>query len=88
MKPTKKRSLPLFWRLTALITGFWFLLVTASTTVTLRYSLQALLEQITYACTPGDQLRATVYRDGREFTPERHIGPEVLDEIAAWIMAQ
>ena len=46
MKPTKKRSLPLFWRLTALITGFWFLLVTASTTVTLRYSLQALQEQI------------------------------------------
>ena len=24
----------------------------------------------------------------KEFTPERHIGPEVLDEIAAWIMAQ
>ena len=46
MKPTKKRSLPLFWRLIALITGFWFLLVTASTTVTLRYSLQALQEQI------------------------------------------
>ena len=38
MKPTKKRSLPLFWRLMALITGFWFLLVTAGTTVTLRYS--------------------------------------------------
>ena len=46
MKPTKKRSLPLFWRLMALITGFWFLLVTAGTTVTLRYSLMALREQI------------------------------------------
>ena len=24
----------------------------------------------------------------KEFTPERHIGPEVLDEIAEWVMAQ
>ena len=24
----------------------------------------------------------------KEFTPERHIGPEVLDDLAGWIRAQ
>ena len=34
------------------------------------------LEQIIYASTPGDQLRATVYRDGREFTLTLTMGEE------------
>ncbi len=46
MKRPTQRSLPLFWRLIAFIIAFWFLLVTAATGVTLRYSLNALREQI------------------------------------------
>ena len=46
MKRPKNSSLPLFWRLVAFIIAFWFLLVGVATGVTMRYSLNALREQI------------------------------------------
>ena len=42
----KRRSLPLFWRLLAIIMGCWFVLLSVTMTVTLRYSLNTLQEQI------------------------------------------
>ena len=31
---------------------------------------------------------STIADAKKEFTPERHIGPEVLDDIANWILSQ
>ena len=46
MKQEKRRSLPLFWRLLAIIMVCWFALLSVTLTVTLRYSLRTLREQI------------------------------------------
>ena len=46
MKKKRRRSLPLFWRLMAGIMACWFVLLSAALTVTIRYSLQTLQEQI------------------------------------------
>lgn len=46
MKQQKRRDLPLFWRLLAIIMGCWFLLLSAALTVTLRYSLQTIQDQV------------------------------------------
>ena len=42
----KRRTLPLFWELLAIITAAWLVLVTVTLGVTLRYSLRTLQEQI------------------------------------------
>ena len=46
MKKKQRRSLPLFWRLMAGIMACWFVLLSAALTVTMRYSLHTLQEQI------------------------------------------
>ena len=46
MNREKRRTLPLFWELLAIITAGWLVLVTVTLGVTLRYSLQTLQEQI------------------------------------------
>lgn len=46
MKQEKRRSLPLFWRLLAIIMVCWFALLSVTLAVTLRYSLRTLREQI------------------------------------------
>ena len=46
MKKKRRRSLPLFWRLLAGIMACWFVLLSAALTVTMRYSLHTLQEQI------------------------------------------
>ena len=46
MKQEKRRGQPLFWRLLVIITVCWFLLLSVTLTVTLRYSLQTLQDQI------------------------------------------
>ena len=46
MKQENRRSLPLFWRLLAIIMVCWFVLLSVTLTVTLRYSLRTLREQI------------------------------------------
>ena len=46
MKQENRRSLPLFWRLLAIIMVCWFALLSVTLTVTLRYSLRTLREQI------------------------------------------
>ena len=46
MKQEKRRSLPLFWRLLAVIMAGWFFLLSATMTVTLHYSLRTHREQI------------------------------------------
>ena len=46
MKQEKRRSLPLFWRLLGIIMVCWFLLLSVTLTVTLRYSMRTLREQI------------------------------------------
>ena len=46
MKHENRRSLPLFWRLLAIITACWFLLLSVTLVVTLRYSLRTLQDQI------------------------------------------
>lgn len=46
MKQEKRRNLPLFWRLLAIIMVCWFVLLSVTLMVTLRYSLRTLREQI------------------------------------------
>ena len=46
MNREKRRTLPLFWELLAIITAAWLVLVTVTLGVTLRYSLRTLQEQI------------------------------------------
>ena len=46
LKQENCRSLPLFWRLLAIIMVCWFALLSVTLTVTLRYSLRTLREQI------------------------------------------
>ena len=46
MKQEKRRNLPLFWRLLAIIMVCWFVLLSVTLAVTLRYSLRTLREQI------------------------------------------
>lgn len=46
MKKKRRRSLPLFWRLLASIMACWFVLLSAALTVTMRYSMHTLQEQI------------------------------------------
>ena len=46
MKKKRRRSLPLFWRLLAGIMACWFVLLSAALTVTMRYSMHTLQEQI------------------------------------------
>ena len=46
MKQENRRNLPLFWRLLAIIMVCWFVLLSVTLTVTLRYSLRTLREQI------------------------------------------
>ncbi len=46
MKKKRRRSMPLFWRLLAGIMACWFVLLSAALTVTMRYSLHTLQEQI------------------------------------------
>ena len=46
MKQENRRSLPLFWRLLAIIMVCWFVLLSVTLMVTLRYSLRTLREQI------------------------------------------
>ena len=46
MKQEKRRSLPLFWRLLAIIMVCWFVLLAVTLAVTLRYSLRTFREQI------------------------------------------
>ena len=46
LKQENRRSLPLFWRLLAIIMVCWFALLSVTLTVTLRYSLRTLREQI------------------------------------------
>ncbi|MBQ4550655.1 MAG: sensor histidine kinase [Oscillospiraceae bacterium] len=46
MKQENRRSLPLFWRLLAIIMVCWFALLSVTLAVTLRYSLRTLREQI------------------------------------------
>ena len=46
MKQEKRRSLPLFWRLLAIIMVCWFVLLAVTLAVTLRYSLRTLQDQI------------------------------------------
>ena len=46
MKREKRRSLPLFWQLLAIIMAGWFVLLSVTMAVTLRYSLRTLREQI------------------------------------------
>ena len=46
MKKKQRRSLPLFWRLLAGIMVCWFVLLSAALTVTMRYSMHTLQEQI------------------------------------------
>lgn len=46
MKKKQRRSMPLFWRLLAGIMACWFVLLSAALTVTIRYSLHTLQEQI------------------------------------------
>ncbi len=46
MKKEQRRSLPLFWRLMAGIMACWFMLLSVTLMVTMRYAQQTLLEQI------------------------------------------
>ena len=46
MKKKQRRSMPLFWRLMAGIMACWFVLLSAALTVTMRYSMHTLQEQI------------------------------------------
>ena len=46
MKQENRRNLPLFWRLLAIIMVCWFVLLSVTLMVTLRYSLRTLREQI------------------------------------------
>ena len=46
MKKKRRRSMPLFWRLMAGIMACWLFLLLVTMTVTVRYSLQTLQEQI------------------------------------------
>ena len=46
MKQENRRSLPLFWRLLAIIMVCWFAMLSVTLVVTLRYSMRALREQI------------------------------------------
>ena len=46
MKKKQRRSMPLFWQLLAGIMACWFVLLSAALTVTMRYSLHTLQEQI------------------------------------------
>ena len=46
MKKKQRRSMPLFWRLMAGIMACWLFLLLVTMTVTVRYSLQTLQEQI------------------------------------------
>ena len=46
LKQENRRSLPLFWRLLAIIMTCWVVLLSVTMAVTLRYSMRTLLEQI------------------------------------------
>ena len=46
MSGEKRRSLPLFWKLLAIIMACWLVLLSVTMAVTRHYSLQTLQEQI------------------------------------------
>ena len=80
LKNEKRRSLPLFWRLLAIVLAGWLVLLSATMAVTLRYSLRSLREQI------DGMLMSTVVTLGsnpnvRRIVEQGYIEPEMADYL-------
>ena len=80
MSSEKRRSLPLFWKLLAIIMACWLVLLSVTMAVTRHYSLQTLQEQI------DSVLMSTVVTLGTQpriqhIVEQGQIDPEMADYL-------
>ena len=74
MSSEKRRSLPLFWKLLAIIMACWLVLLSVTMAVTRHYSLQTLQEQIGI----HDNVVSAVGADRTGETSGRHNTPLIV----------